>query len=142
MSTTTPPRIALCKQNVTITWADATPFNGFVLINLLIPNAVSGTNWTEVDYGTLFPALSLPQMQIIPIIGGQYNGSCGLFLNADLVPPGSQYRVYVYDSTKRQIAGPSSNFSVTTTDAIDPIAAGGGLTLTNPSGVQAGLTPD
>ena len=130
------------SQTVSITWSDGTLFDGFVLINLLIPHAASGTDWAEVDQGRIYPSIQLPQMQVVPIIGGAYNAACGLFVNADLTPPGSAYRCYVYDATKRQIAGPSSNFTVTSTTAVDPIAAGGGLTLTVPVTTQSGLAPD
>lgn len=144
---TAPPRVALMVNNANITWANATgtAFNGFILVVLTIPSFGAGPTQNptpEIDYGNLYPGMRLPLTQRIPIIQGLYNGACGLYVNDDLVPPGSTYVTYVYDSAGNLIAGPSGSFTVTSTTPINPITAGGGLTITAPTGNLAATTPD
>lgn len=130
------PRIALCDGTVNITWSDGSAFNGFILVNL-IPPTDGVTQWSEVDYGNLYPGLRLPIYQRIPIIDGQLNTSCGLYYNVDLVPPGSVYQAYFYDSTGRKIAGPSANFTVSSSPFQPTVPS-----LTVPTGPGSGTTPD
>ena len=138
-----PPRIALMVGNANITWSNnTTAFNGFALVVLQIPTAPAGTQYATVDYGNLYPGMRLPLFQIIPIIQGQFNTACGVYVNDDLVPPGSSYVTYMYDSTNHQVAGPSSSWTVTSNTPVNPFTAGGALTLTIPSTVQSPTTPD
>lgn len=140
MSTaTTLPRVALFSTGHTFQWTSGQNFNGFLLVNLLVPTRASGTfTWPSLDYGNQSSNLELPLFQKIPIVQGLLNNSCGLFLNADIVPPGSQYRCWYYDASGTVIAGPSSNFEVTSQEAITPPI----LTLTAPTGLSAGTSPD
>ena len=134
------PRVALFNTNTVYTWTDGTLFNGFMLVQMLLPSD-GVTPWAEVDYGNIFPGLTLPLMQKIPIVDGQANGSCGLFLNSDVVPPGSKYVVWFYDSTNRQLAGPSASFTVTTANLngfTPPVIP----PLTIPSTTAGVITPD
>lgn len=132
------PRVALFDTSYVYQWSNSTNFNGFMLIEMLMPSD-GVTAWSEVVYGNVFPGLRLPLMQKIPIVDGQANGACGIFINADLVPPGSKYVVWFYDATERQIAGPSASFSVTTTAAFKPPVI---PTLTIPSTTASVVTPD
>lgn len=136
------PRVALFSGNQQFFWNDVntTPFNGFVLIALIPPKIGAGTPWAQLDYGNLSPSIELPLWQRIPIIDGQLNSSCGLFLNTDIVPPGSTYVAWYYDSTGTQVAGPTSQFTVTSVGSnsfTPPI-----LTLTAPTTAGANPTPD
>ena len=132
------PRVALFDTNYVYQWSDGSNFNGFMLLELLMPSD-GITPWAEVDYGNLFPGIRLPIMQKIPIVDGQANGGCGVFLNPDLVPPGSKYTVWFYDSTNRQLAGPSASFNVTTTGAFKPPVI---PVLTVPSTTAPVVNPD
>ena len=133
------PRVALFSNAQQFFWsgAPAIPFNGFALIGLVAPSDGT-TPWSIMDYGNLYPSIQLPVWQRIPIINGSLNNGCGCFLNSDITPPGSQYIVYYYDATGRQIAGPSSPFTVTTQNTFTPPI----LTLTIPSTVGPNPTPD
>lgn len=141
MSTTqvTLPRVALFNGSTLFFWTSGQKFNGFLLVNLILPTRASGVSvWPSVDYGNQSSNLELPLMQKIPIVAGQLNNSCGLFLNADITPPGSIYRCWYYDASGTLIAGPSTNFSVTSQDALTPPI----LPLTAPTGVSSGTNPD
>lgn len=109
------PRYARLTGTPLLYWSDnTTPFNGFALVGLIWPSTISGSNtYSSLDYGNLYPSISLPRWQRLPIVFGQVNTSLGLFVNNDLVPPGSQYICSYYDSTGTLIAGPSSPFTVT-----------------------------
>lgn len=135
------PRVALFNTNTQYKWSNGILFNGFMLVEMLIPSD-GVTPWAEVDYGNIFPGLTLPRMQKIPIVDGQANGACGLFLNEDLVPPGSQYVIWFYDSTNRQLAGPSAPVvvvaSMLNTGFTPPVIP----VLTIPSTTAPVVTPD
>lgn len=143
------PRYGLFNSGQVFNWSNGSPFSGFALIGLVFPTFTSGADsYGEIDYGSLYPSLGLPRWQRVPILFGSINTSCGLFVNNDLTPPGSQYICYYYDSTGRQIAGPSSPFTV----AAGPDTFPGGnvvgpvnlpvLTLTVPSLVGPLPVPD
>lgn len=119
---TTSPRIAKFPST-TIQWSDATNFNGFILISL-VPSTLSGTTYTEGDFGYISPTEVLPAFAVIPIQNGLINQSLGLYFSVDISPPNTTYIARFYDTTKRLISGPSVAFSVTA----DPIS-----TLTIPS---------
>lgn len=143
-----PPRVALMSSGTQTIWNNAskTAFNGFILVVLAIPSFGAGPTQNptaEVDYGNLYPGMKLPLTQRIPVIQGLYNTACGLYVNDDLVPPGSNYVVYVYDSAGDLIIGPSSSFTVTSTSPVDPIGLGGFTnSLTAPTGTLTATTPD
>jgi hypothetical protein len=99
-------------------WTDGTLFNGFVLIGLALPTA-SGTQFLGVRYGNAGISEAIPQFTKIPVTDGLLSTSCGLFYNADLTPPGSQYVGWTYipngptaGGTCRMIAGPTATFEV------------------------------
>lgn len=119
-----------------VLWSDQTPFSGYVLAVLSNPTD-NTTPWAEMDLGNI-NNLRLPQFQLIPIVAGLYNQSCGLYKNSDLLPPGSQYQLYYYDAGMRQIAGPSVAFSVTAS----PISNLPAVTLTVPAAAGAFPAPD
>jgi hypothetical protein len=133
----TPPRVAQFSNTAQYFWTSSgtnvAPFNGFLLVNLLVPTVAPPTmspgESLTPNYGQIYPGMPLPLFQRIPIINGQYNTTCGLYLNSDIVPPGSGYQWYLYDSASNQVSGPSATFFVTTTNVIDPIAATGGVTI-------------
>ncbi len=124
---TTTPRIAKFPQT-TISWTTGDTFNGFLLVSL-VPATLSGTTYTEGDYGYVYPSEQLPPFAIIPIQAGLLNSSLGLYFNEDISPPNTTYIARWYDTTKRLISGPSAAFSVTT----DPISTLTIPTLTAPS---------
>ena len=133
------PRIALFDTNIQYKWSDGTLFNGFMLVEMLLPSD-GVTPWAEVDYGNLYPSIKLPLFQRIPIVDGALNDSCGLFYNSDVTPPGSQYLAWYYDASGRQIAGPTANFTVTSANSTGftpPL-----LTLPLPSGLGPAPVPD
>ncbi len=129
------PRVGKFPSTL-IQWSDSTNFNGFILISFVPP--ISGTTYTETDYGMISPTETLPQFAIIPIADGRINQSLGLFYNADISPPASTFIARWYDTTKRLISGPSSAFSVTT----DPITTLTIPTLTAPSTGGTPPTPN
>lgn len=119
----------------TVTWSDGTNFNGFALVGLVMPT--SGTDWSFVARGSMSSGQKLPVFAMIPIVDGLFNTSLGLYFNADIEPPNSKYVYWFYDSTRRQIAGPSALFSVTA----DPIVLPA-LTITAPTAGSTIPTPD
>lgn len=142
MATVSPPRIATFAGQTTINWSDATtPFSGFFLFVLTQPSDGT-TPWAEINYGGISSELQLPLFTKIPVANGIPNTSSGVFYNTDIMPPGTNYKVYAYDQGNRQIAGPTAAFSITSA----PLVWGGNvpsLTLTIPSTVPgAAPTPD
>ena len=113
---TPPQRVANFSGTPTITWSNGANFNGFAAI-ALVPPTVDGSSaqsWPKVTLGNVSPAQQLPPgFAMIPIQNGKLPTQLGLYFNADLNPPNTQYVAYYYDSALVGIAGPSSFFTVT-----------------------------
>ena len=91
----------------TILWSDGTPFNGFAQIGLILPTS-SGTAWPELTIQPNAPRQRLPLWMTIPIVNGVFNNQCGIWFNPSIDPPNTKYCVYFYDSSMKQIAGPTT----------------------------------
>lgn len=122
------PRIAKFDQSQSITWSNGDNFSGYAYIGLVDPTYGVSDDATSEEVRLYSPPCQVPNRIPIPIKDGKCNGSLGLWFNADLGPPNSRYAWYLYDTTKRQLAGPSSYFTVTA----DPVTLPT-LTATVPS---------
>lgn len=127
MPAVTAPRVAKFSQSAVTQWSDGTNFTGFCLIGI-VPPTTGGTDFSFVSFGDNFPAQRLPVWAIIPIKNGYFDSDLGLFYTTDIEPPAAKYIAYYYDSTGRQIAGPTAQFTVTS-DPVTPPSA----TLTVPT---------
>ena len=123
-------RYATFDQSTVVQWTDATNFNGFLLVSLVLPSTGS---YTEAVYSNSFPQIPVPDFLVCPIINGTFSSGVGILWNADITPPNTKYISWYYDSTGRQVAGPSAVWTVTSSTASPPSA-----TLTAPT---AGTTP-
>jgi len=132
------PQVILFNRSIQYLWSDGTPFNGYALIEL-IPPTDGSSPWTYLSYYNLSPSVRLPIFQKVPITWGYLDASSGLFPTNQLVPSYSRYRYYMYDNSDHLIAGPSSNFSVLSTDAAVSLPS---LTLTAPALLSTPATPD
>lgn len=103
-------RTASLTNSVDIIWSDATPFNGYLFMVLGYPTS-SGTAWPSVAIGDHFPNETLPRTTVFPIKNGDIItlNSPKLFFNADIVPPGSRYFPYFYDSNLKLVSNASVN---------------------------------
>lgn len=132
----TSPRVSTITSSVSVAWSDATPFTGYYLFVLRDPsNGV--TPWAELSLNTHAAGIRLPFYCMIPIVQGQPNTTVGLLYNADITPPTTQYIAYLYDSGKRQIAGPSAPFTVSTATFTPP-----SFTATIPNTYGTNPAPD
>jgi len=129
----TPLRIGKFPQD-RLLWDNGANFNGYAWISV-----IPGDNeceYTTGQTGNSFPAETLPQFSVIPIVEGRYNSSLGLFYNADISPPGSTYIARFYDTTQCcLIAGPTDPFIVDS-NPIDSIPA-----VTLPTPTEGGTAP-
>jgi hypothetical protein len=129
------PRKAKFSQAQSFTWSDDSEFNGSAIIGLVIPTA-DGTAenvWPRINYGGTDLLFSLPKsFAKIPIQKGKLSSNLGLYYNADITPPNTQYVHYIIDSNNKVIAGPGALFTVSS----DPITLPT-LTLTAPSTTNA-----
>ena len=131
------PRSAKFSQAVTTTWSDGSNFHGFILIGLVPPTS-GGTDWASIDTGAdQYPRMRIPVLAFVPIVAGKFHAESTMWFTADLTPPNTRYVAWYFDSTKRQIAGPSAQFQVTT-DPFTPPSA----TLTVPTVGTTNPTPD
>jgi hypothetical protein len=109
------PQIGKFDQSATITWSNGAVFNGYIIVGIVIPtqNGMSITVWPQINYGNTAQQLYLPKgFAKVPIVEGKLFSNAGLIYNIDINPPATQYVYYVYDSSNKQIAGPSSFFTV------------------------------
>lgn len=108
------PRVGKFDQSVTVSWSDGSTFSGYAYVALIPPSYGASDDATSLEIKQFAPPSQVPNRIPIPIRDGKYNGSVGLWYNADLVPPNSQYSMELYDTTKRLVTSASSAFSVTT----------------------------
>lgn len=134
-----PPQSATLDQSVTITWSDGTLFSGFLLLGLVVPSS-GGTAWAELDLQGQAPGERIPKFTKVPVINGKFDNSVGVLYTTSISPPETKYACWYYDQSTnppRQIAGPSTLFTVTTATLTPP-----SLTLTIPTPGVTPPTPD
>lgn len=112
----------------TIAWSDGTPFDGVMGIGLKGLVNGSGAAWPTIALSNQAVRRPVPVWAPIPIIEGAFSTEFGVYYNADLNPPNSQYIAYIYDNNGVQVAGPTIAFTVSTPTFTPP-----SLTLTLPS---------
>lgn len=127
------PRVAKFAQDQIFTWSTGENFSGYAYVALVLPT-YSGTSADSAEIRLYSPPCQVPNRIPVPIKNGKANGSVGLFFNEDLGPPNTRYAYYLYDTTKRQVAGPSSYFTVTA----DPVTL---PTLTPTSPITGTVIP-
>jgi len=124
MSTTPQlPQFAQFNQSTVVQWSDGSNLTGFLLVGLVLP-----TGYTQGWYATTYPNVPVPTFLKVPINNGNFHPAEGITYNASIEPPNTRYVCWYYDSTGRQIAGPSGFFTVSTATCTPP-----SLTLTAPS---------
>lgn len=108
------PRISKFSQTQNFTWSNGDLFNGAAIIALVIPtqDGTSATVWPDANYGDTDILLTLPKsFARVPINDGKLNDTLGLFYNADITPPNTQYVHYITDSNNKVVAGPGALFT-------------------------------
>ena len=113
------PRIS--KLSGTVTWEDGTLFNGFALVGLVFPNAGEDP-WPALTIEPNSPRQEIPTWTPVPITNGEFNSQVGVWFNADIDPPNTQYVIYYLDSSLKQVGVPSTedDFFVVTSDPTVP----------------------
>lgn len=108
------PRTAFINSGTTFTWNDGTtPFNGYLLLGLTIPNVPGGSiPWPDFTANTASSNLPLPGFTMIPIVDGLPYTTVGVIWNADINPPTTQYVAWLLDSSRAYIVGPTAAFTV------------------------------
>jgi len=131
------PRVGRFSQDATLSWTDASLFNGFILVGIVPPTS-GGTDWAQLSISDYYPPQRVPVFARVPITSGKYNSVAGLFFTADLEPPNSRYIAFWYDATGRLITPSASAQFQVTTDPFTPPTP----TLTVPSVGSVNPTPD
>lgn len=126
------------NQDTVVSWSDGSPFNGFLLLGLVLP--INVTAWAELDLAGQYPGERLPIFTRIPITSGQFSKDAGVIYSTSINPPNTKYAAFYYDSSAyppRQIAADPTLFSVTSTPItlVPP-------TLTAPTAGTVAPTPD
>lgn len=116
------------KPSGTIAWSDGTPFDGVAAIGIKSMVDGLGATWPSTTLGNRSIRRTLPVFAPINIVEGSFDPYAGVIYNEDLTPPGTQYVAWYYDTTGKQVAGPSTAFTVTASSFTIPT-----LTLTVPS---------
>jgi hypothetical protein len=114
--------------NNQVTWSDGTPFDGFIRLGLVVPQYGGTVNAPFLASQHVTPALELPLNTLIFITNGQPDTSTGVVYNTSISPPNSQYVAWWYDAAGHLLAGPSAQFSITSSPFTPPT-----VTLTAPS---------
>lgn len=120
----------------TVQWSDGTAFDGYALIG--IKELIDGSSavWPSISIGNTPVKRTLPKWIMLPIAEGSFLNTCAVPFNADLTPPQSNYVAWYYDVNDKQVAGPTTAFTVTATTFTVPL-----VTLTAPT-VGSNPTPN
>lgn len=102
------PRSSKCSS--TFTWDDGSNFSGYLLLGLVPP---TGRTFANLD--SQFVSVQVPPFVRLKVIDGTPDQLIGVIYNADLNPPGFEYVGWLEDEQKTLVAGPSSQFTVTST---------------------------
>jgi hypothetical protein len=116
------------KPSGTVVWSDGSLFDGILAVGIKGMVDGGGAAWPSATLGNRSLHRTLPIFAPIDIVEGVFDANAGVFYNEDLTPPGTQYVAWYYDSTGKQVAGPSAAFTVTASSFTVPA-----LTLTVPS---------
>jgi hypothetical protein len=100
--------VAEVKTAASVTWSNGTPFDGYILFNLVLP-----TGYTSPAKSDAFPPQKLPTVIKIPIRAGVVNNRTKVPFTTAYLPPGVVYTSTWYDQQDNVISGPSASFSVT-----------------------------
>lgn len=99
---------SVSKPTNTLTWSDASLFDGYVRITTSYP-----TGYEQAFLISSQQEQMVPGDYIFPVSDGVINNTLAVWKTSDLSPFGLQYVWYAYDSTFKQLAGPSASFTVT-----------------------------
>lgn len=111
-----------------ITWSDGSNFDGFVRLGLVVPKYGGTTDTAFLSSQNLTPAVQIPLNTIFPVTDGHIDQQTAVLQNRSISPPNSQYVAWWYDTSSHLIAGPSTQFTVSSTPITLPVA-----TLTVPA---------
>ena len=117
-------------------WSTGTPFDGYVLISVVLPN-LGVTQVTRVGMDGNYPNQRLPQRIRIPIKNGAFNDKTYIPFNSSLEPPNTQYEARWYDQFDNLIATNAAFFTVEATPFAISIP-----TLTAPTAGGTATPPD
>jgi hypothetical protein len=116
------------------TWSDGSLFTGFLLVGIIAPT-YSGVTVPFVGYDNI-PSDASPTFILCPITDGIISSACGLIPSANLQPPNCAYVAWLYDVTKKLVAGPSTLTATSTTITVptfSPVKPAYGVTAPTPN---------
>lgn len=96
------------KPTNTLTWSDGSSFNGYVRITMSFP-----IGYSQAFLISKYQEQMLAGDYVLPVKDGVIDNNLAVWKTSSLSPFGLQYVWYAYDSAFKQIAGPSSSFTVT-----------------------------
>lgn len=132
------PLKGLFSQTQSFVWTTGELFEGAAIIGIVIPTTDGTTAgvYPQISYGGSSQSYFLPKgFARVPIVDGKLSSSLGLFYNADINPPNTQYIHYIIDSSNRIVSGPGTLFTVSSTPITLPT-----LVLTSPV-ITAAVAP-
>ena len=124
------------KLSGTVTWSDASSFNGYVLIGVAFPN-ISAVDYASIALGNSIEKQRLPKWTRVPIVEGAFDQGGELYYNADIEPPNTKYIAYYYDATGTRIGSATALFTITATPHAIEVP-----TLSVPTAAVAGPSPE
>lgn len=122
------PQSAKLDDSVTYTWSDGTTFTGSLRLGLVVPEYGGTTDAPFITLAAQTPAIRIPLNTFFQITNGVANTQTKALYNSSLRPPNSQYVAWWYDSTGTLIAGPSAQFTISSSPFSPPA-----VTLTAPT---------
>lgn len=90
------------KLTGSVTWSDGSPFDGWLLLGLVLPENADGQWPTTVLNGATIQQ-RLPLWAKIPITAGAFDSQTSILYNTSVEPPASRYVAYWYDKNHRRI---------------------------------------
>lgn len=96
------------KPTNTLSWNDGTLFDGYVRITTAYP-----LGYNQAFLISKYQEQMIPGDYVLPVSDGVIDSNLSVWKTSEISPFGTQYAWYAYDTTFRQLAGPSASFTVT-----------------------------
>ena len=116
-------RYATVTLSTDMTWDDGTPFDGFLVFQVVMPAQaqLTGTNGNIISGSPTLaasqPSVFVPLWHVLPVVGGRLASNARIWKNSAYNPRGTKYKLFAFDAymTQLTVTGISAGlFSVTT----------------------------
>ena len=97
-------RYATVTLSTDMTWDDGTPFDGFLVFQVVMPAQaqLTGTNGNIISGSPTLaasqPSVFVPLWHVLPVVGGRLASNARIWKNSAYNPRGTKYKLFAFDA--------------------------------------------